>query len=422
MDGVIHHVQMTATYSNAVIVAILPHITDVAQKLELPVPTPITQSEIRHYFCEPRVGEVGGWVVLTNGYQFWYGKGHVRMFHSPRDFFVLQNPNLIPKLYGHLNMNEQEAVLLARESLKKLGYTNDLFYTAEPEVKLATAKELFAENKGVPQYELIWHDPSLSYRRPFDEFAKVDVNAEVRHVDGFVLNNKQFWRPNPDVGVVPTPQPDSGQPPQFVGGHQLTSVSEAYSNACVSALLPQISDYAQKLQLPINLPISPQACSNIDCSLENGQPNLQIILTNGYRFNYRHGYVVDFYAGDNYFAGDLYGQPIVDTSSLYQSQPVSKAELIEIARKAVRRLGYSERDLHMEGPPDMVTVPDDTKTTYSTRYEVAWDFLSLPSGIEGYRVNIEVDAKAKSVKSIFLDNTNLWRQPPEIDTPISIGN
>ena len=97
MDGVIHLVQMTATYSNAVLVAILPHITDVAQKLELPVATPITQSEIRRYFCDPQVGEIGGFVVLTNGYQFWYGKGHVRMFHSPRDYFVLQNPDLIPK-------------------------------------------------------------------------------------------------------------------------------------------------------------------------------------------------------------------------------------------------------------------------------------------------------------------------------------
>lgn len=418
MDGVIHLVQMTATYSNAVLVAILPHITDVAQKLELPVATPITQSEIRRYFCDPQVGEIGGFVVLTNGYQFWYGKGHVRMFHSPRDYFVLQNPDLIPKLYGPLNMDGQEAVALARQSLSKLGYTNDLLYTTEPDVKLATPEKAFANKKGVPQYEIVWHDPSLSYRRPFDELAKVDVNAEVKHVDGFVLNNKQFWKPNPEVSVVPTPQTESGQPSQFVGGHQLTPVSAAYSDACLSVLLPQISDYARRLQLPISLPISAQACSNIDCSLENGQPNLQIILNNGYRFNYRHGYVVDFYAGDNYFTGDLYGQPVVDKSDLYQSQPVSKNELIEIARQGVRRLGYSEQELHMAGPPDMVTVPDDTKTSYFTRYEIAWDFLTLPSGIEGYRVQIEVDAKTKSVKSVFLDNTNLWREPPKIDESV----
>jgi hypothetical protein len=131
---------------------------------------------------------------------------------------------------------------------------------------------------------------------------------------------------------------------------------------------------------------------------------------------------VDFYAGDNYFTGDLYGQPVVDRSDLYQSRPVSKNELIETARQAVRRLGYSEQALHMHGPPDMITVPDDTKTSYFTRYEIAWDFLSLPSGIEGYRVQIEVDAKTKSVKSVFLDSTYLWREPPKIDVPISIRN
>ena len=90
MNGIFDLVQMTATYSNAVLVAILPHFTDVAQKLELPFPTPITQSEIRRSFCDPRAGEIGGWVALTNGYQFWYEKGHVRMFHSPRDYFILQ--------------------------------------------------------------------------------------------------------------------------------------------------------------------------------------------------------------------------------------------------------------------------------------------------------------------------------------------
>ena len=110
MGGMFDFVQMTVTYSNAVLLAILPHFTHVARTLELPIPGPITQSEISYYFCDPHVGEVGGWVVLTNGYQFWFGKGHVRMFHSPHDFFVLQDPDLIPKLYGHLRMNRKEAV------------------------------------------------------------------------------------------------------------------------------------------------------------------------------------------------------------------------------------------------------------------------------------------------------------------------
>jgi len=419
MDGVIHLVQMTATYSNAVLVAILPHFTDVAQKLELPFPTPITESEIRRYYCDPRVGEIGGWIVLTNGYQFWYEKGHVRMFHSPRDYFILQDPDLIPKLYGRLNMNQQEAVTLARQSLEKLGYTNDLFYTIEPEVKLATPESLFADHKGVPQYKVIWHDPDLIRRRPFDELAEVDVNAEVKHVDGFVLDSKKFWKSNPDVGVVPDSLPQSIAP-TFVGGRKLTPVSAAYSNACIAVLLPQISSFARKLQLPISLPISEQECTNMDCSLEDGQPNLQIILANGDRFNFRHGYVMDFYAGDNYFTGNLYGQPVVNESDLYQPKPVSKADLIETARQAVHRLGYSEKELNMEGPPDMVTIPEERAGSYFTRYEIAWDFMHFPSGMEGYRVTIEVDAKDKSIKSISLDNTNLWRQPPMIDESVKV--
>ena len=48
----------------------------------------------------------------------------------------------------------------------------------------------------------------------------------------------------------------------------------------------------------------------------------------------------------------------------------------------------------------MVTVPPETGTKYFSRYEIAWDFVKYPSGIDGYRVDIEVDAKTKSIKSI----------------------
>ena len=72
----------------------------------------------------------------------------------------------------------------------------------------------------------------------------------------------------------------------------------------------------------------------------------------------------------------------------------------------------------MEGPPDMVTVPPDAGTNYFTRYEIAWDFMHLPSEIDGHRIDIEVDAKTKSIKSISLNNTNLWKESPKIDVRV----
>ncbi|MGH7990901.1 MAG: hypothetical protein ACREDS_12025, partial [Limisphaerales bacterium] len=266
MDSIFTLVQMTAAYSNAVLVAILPHMTDVAQKLELPIPTPITQSAVRHFFCDPRADEVGGWVVLTNGYQFWFHHGYVNGMSSPWNVFRLQDPDLVPKLYGPLRMNEKEAVALARKTLKKLGYTNDIFDTVEPEVQLESPKESFAVNQGVPQYRIIWHDPDWTNR----DIAELDVNAKVKHVDAYELYDKIFWRTNPDVGVVPKILPHTNSKPAYLGGYRLTPVTPAYSNACMKVMMPIFTDYARKLHLPLHLPLTLDQCASIDCYTDKG--------------------------------------------------------------------------------------------------------------------------------------------------------
>jgi hypothetical protein len=406
---------MTAAYSNAVLVAILPHCTDVAKKLELPIPTPIVQSQVRHFFCDPRAGEVGGYMVLTNGYEFWFQRGYVNGMSSPWNVFRLQDPDLLPRFYGPLRMNEKEAVALARKTLKKLGYTNSVIDTMEPEVQLESPRESFAVNQGVPQYRIIWHDPD----RTDLDIAELDVNANVKHVDAFQLYSKIFWRTNLDAGIVPKLLHKDNPQPQYVGGIKMKPFTPAYSNTFLRVVLSQITDFARKLELPIDLPVTLQQCTNIDGGFLQNDPEVQIILTNSDRFLFQHGYVSLFYAYDNYFSGNLlYGHTMVKKADLYQSQPVSTNEMIRLAREAIHNLGYSENELHMEGPPDFITIPENTKTNFFTRYEIGWDFIQLPSGIEGYRVTIEVDAKTKSIKSILLyGTTNLWREPPKIGVP-----
>src|SRR5688572_33312826 len=92
--------QVTAQYSNAVLVAILPHISDFAQKLELPIPAPVTTNHVAHFRCSPRTDQIGGTVWLTNGYQFGFLSGRVGIFRTPQSYFTLQDPNRIPEFYG----------------------------------------------------------------------------------------------------------------------------------------------------------------------------------------------------------------------------------------------------------------------------------------------------------------------------------
>src|SRR5690606_13220126 len=103
-------IQMTAAYSNAVLLAIMPHITDVAKNLDLPMIRPVQPPHVERFVCDPRKGSIGGWVTLTNGYKFWFLDGHIDMMASPNCYFHLQDPDEIPRFYGVRRMTEAEAV------------------------------------------------------------------------------------------------------------------------------------------------------------------------------------------------------------------------------------------------------------------------------------------------------------------------
>jgi hypothetical protein len=63
-------IQITTQYSNSVLVAILPFISSFAQTLHLEMATPVTPAQVAEFRCSPRRGEVGGMLILTNGFCF----------------------------------------------------------------------------------------------------------------------------------------------------------------------------------------------------------------------------------------------------------------------------------------------------------------------------------------------------------------
>src|SRR5437868_27375 len=115
--------QVTAQYSNAVLVAIMPQISDFAQKLELPIPIPVRIEQIREFRCSPIKGDTGGLLIFTNRLQVWYQLGHVNGFRTPRSYYNLQDVRDIPRFYGPIKLSTDEALQLARVTICKLGYT-----------------------------------------------------------------------------------------------------------------------------------------------------------------------------------------------------------------------------------------------------------------------------------------------------------
>ena len=91
--------QVTAGYSNAVLIAILPYVSDFAKKMELPIPLPLTMAQVQQFGCDPHIGEVGGAVTLTNGYEIWFAQGYVQELRKPSSLF--RRASLMTNLTGH---------------------------------------------------------------------------------------------------------------------------------------------------------------------------------------------------------------------------------------------------------------------------------------------------------------------------------
>ena len=89
-------IQVTAQYSNAVLVAMLPYVNDVAQKLDLPLPHPITAAHISSCSIVPQ-RKIGAEIGVAGGWYFGFGNGYIRTIQSPHSYFSLQDPADIPK-------------------------------------------------------------------------------------------------------------------------------------------------------------------------------------------------------------------------------------------------------------------------------------------------------------------------------------
>jgi hypothetical protein len=187
-------IHITAQYSNAVLLATLPHVSDFAKNLNLPVPLPITTNHVQRFQPERSQGHVGGWLILTNGFQFWYERGNVHIFETPRNFYNAQDPDKISEFYGPLKMNKKEAIQIARDTIKKLGYSEKTFTDGW---KLNVEGPPHIKTNTIPFYRVEWVDPKDNESAS----ARFDIDAENKRVVGLYYSNRNRWHPEPKIDV-----------------------------------------------------------------------------------------------------------------------------------------------------------------------------------------------------------------------------
>jgi len=408
-------VQITAQYSNAVLVAILPQITEFSQKLDLPIQLPITLEQVERFNCDPHKGQIGGWLRLTNRFEFWYSDGCVKGFESPDCWYgPHQWGEGVEKFYGSMKMSAKEAVQLGRNTLRKLGYSETALY-ADGIPKITNPPII--RSKVVPCYRIQWIEPEDG-----GNSLDMEVDGEHETLKSMRISNGNLSRAPPAVSVQPQPL-SPGQTPAFLKNappqietmyHRMmpqTRLTPEQQQELLVAILPSISDYARKLDLAIAFPVNTNQVARFDAQFFPGET--YVWLTNHYQFVFAHGYIYQFRAPHAFFGGGKLDGRIEDYWGAWR---MSQREAVQLARDEIKKLGYSLEMLHLDRKPK-IKKPIKIGNNIIPRYRLNWEF-SIPEPDDDEQVGIisateiEVDAEKKMVKSISIYDTNLIRRLP----------
>jgi len=409
-------INVTAQYSNAVLVAILPQITEFSQKLDLPIPVPVTLNQVGRFNCDPHKGQVGGWLRLTNGFEFWYADGYVKGFAAPHRWYGPHEADEdLEMFYGSVEMSGPEAVRLARDSLRKLRYSETALY-ADGIPKIT--KPPVIRKQVIPCYRIQWIEPENG-----GTALDMEVDAMHKTLKSMTMNTRNLSR-DPPVIAVEAQSLAPGQAPGFMKDvppevetffHQLPTnqLTPEQQRKLLAAILPQVSEYVRKLDLPIHLPVATNQVVSLDAQFF--PQSTYLILTNGYQFIYSFGYVQQFRASHSFFGGSKLDGRIEDYWGHWM---MPEKEAVQLARDTIKKLGYSLEMLHLDKPPK-IKKPIKIGNHEIPRYRLNWESsipatVTEPGGLVS-ATEVEVDAEKKCVKSVTIYDLNLVRPPPPVE-------
>jgi hypothetical protein len=414
--------QITAAYSNAMLVAMMPHVADFAKKLDLPTPQPITISQVEHFVCFLRSDHIGGRLVLTNGCEFIFDHGHVQTFVSPHSYYYLQDPRLVPTFYGPIKITEAQTLKIAHDAIRNLGYTDTMLSADKPPRIDLPPRD---KNHLIARYRIIWHDPKRgSNPSQPPRSIEFEIDATTGRIQMVNIYNPNTYLADLKIDILPQV---IGQGPtsQPVGpGRKVTPVSPQYARTFLNAILPQLADFVRMANLSIRPPVS---TDDIDmakyvtiysCGIVEGDTQAFIDMKSGDRFVYSHGQVTAFYSHD---AMDFperehpYTYPGIDQdrAKFYGPINITTNDAVNLVRQTIKNLAYSESVLHVNTPPRV-----DGPGWWGTN-RIARCFIEWRESIDGPTwVNSEVDMASHRVTSLYINNhaiTNIWREPPRIN-------
>jgi hypothetical protein len=394
-------IRVTAEYSNAVLVAVLPYVSNVVEKLDLPVPRPVTVEQVTYCEVAPQRKLAAG-IGIKGDWRFVFSRGYIDTIQGPRHFFGIQDFDRIPEFFGETKISKNQAVQLARDTLRKLDIPlESVFAEQEPRV----TGPLPNGTNTIPRYLVEWFDPRSTGQAA--ACVKIDIDGQANRVDQIQFHSlRSLERPPPQIEIVPPLHP--------AGPRRWPHVSAEYAWKLIPIALRAVEEYAQKLALPIPHPLTTNQVAMFSLADNGGWPHSEIELTNGWHFIYRNSTVNGYYAPDALYGLPSQQRPVLIKDFLGEWN-MTEAEAIELIRQTLAKLGHSTNLVNMDFAPRVVK----PFTPGIARYSIWWwcedetgqDLIS--------KVEAEVDADKRELKSLYFDHKSFWNKPPPIDVPIT---
>jgi hypothetical protein len=393
-------IEVTAQFSNAVLLAVVPYVTNFAAKVELSPSAEFNTGAVRRVVINPRSDDVSGSIWFTNGCKFGFDHGQISYFQAPNAYTVEQDPERVPTYFGSVRMTPAQAIEFAREKLTRLGYSSAaVLFDFEPEL---TLPEKVGTNV-IPVYEVKWADPRGGFT------VEMEVNAKERALKKLRVSSRNIWQSSFRVGVHPPLRPD----------HPFTDfrprgINPEYGMHLFPIVLSAAMNFSDRIGLALPKPLTTNHIARFWASDNGGWPVAELHLTNGACFVYRGTNMAGYFAPDQFW-DDRYN-PRVVLSEVTGRWRMSDSEMIALARYTLRTLGYSNDFIHVEAVPELIKPPGQFAARIP-RCRVEWMYPNSQSMTQWSYV--EIDADKRSVKSVYFDDKSFWGSKPQIDVMIS---
>lgn len=411
-----NYVKMTPAYSDALLNLILPRISAFAQKLEVEWESPLKPDDVKSFRPYPVPGQNGGVVELKNGCRFIFDPaGYVSFFTTP-EWFENQRSDEEPLRYlGKPTMTTNELYSLARETLLRLGFPPEITHAAKkPDLDWAYWGRGAAEYSDgeIPYCSLVWCSDSST------PSARLGINAKDKKVEY--------------LQITPTPEDGKKQGTPLKVDLELESLfihmTPDYSNALLSVILPRVSDFADRLDLPLKSPLIANQIQQFRPSHVRGEVAGSIELTNHFWFEFdKEGYVSSFRSPDNYFFAEAdHGlfpswtpEKMRSQSRFFGKTNMSTNEMIALVRETIRKLGLNAEKLQTDKEPELqgpCTLPGGIHLPYC---RVAWETGKNTDADQGNTVHVEINTQKSEVVGFYLqlseENRGKMAAPLKID-------